>query len=323
MRTLDVFNHCLPPAFVEACRRELEEPLLMFERAVEMPGMSNLEERLEIVGRFPGYRQILSLASPAIEAMAGPCESPELARIGNDAQADWCVAHPDRFPGFIASLPMNNMPAALEEARRAIEELNAVGVQIYTHVNGGPIDSPEVLGLFALMAELRKPIWLHPLRASTRGDYLGEEVSKYDLWWAFGWPHETSVAAGRLVFAGIFDRWPDLIVITHHAGGTLPMMEGRIEAGLELMGTRYPPEQMEAAQTELRERPIEAFRRFHADTATFGSRLAISAGVSFFGKERMLFASDFPFAGIGEALRVSDGMGGAVLTGNAERLLGL
>ena len=79
----------------------------------------------------------------------------------------------------------------------------------------------------------------------------------------------------------------------------------------------------EAAQTELRERPIEAFRRFHADTATFGSRLAISAGVSFFGKERMLFASDFPFAGIGEALRVSDGMGGAVLTGNAERLLGL
>ena len=125
------------------------------------------------------------------------------------------------------------------------------------------------------------------------------------------------------MFAGIFDRWPDLIVITHHAGGTLPMMEGRIEAGLELMGTRYPREQMEAAQTELRERPIEAFRRFHADTATFGSRLAISAGASFFGKERMLFASDFPFAGIGEALRVSDGMGGAVLTGNAERLLGL
>ncbi len=320
---IDIFNHCLPPRFVEAAQAAMSKPLLKFVRAVAHPGMKDVAERLEFMEEYPGYRQVLSLASPPVEAMAGSDRSPELARIGNDEQARWVANHPEHFPGFIASLPMNNPEAAQQEARRAVEELGAAGVQVYTHVNGMPLDAPEHIALFELMAELDRPVWMHPLRASTVADYPGEAVSKYDLWWAFGWPHETSVAAGRLVFAGIFDRWPDLKIITHHAGGTIPMMEGRIEAGLALMGTRYAPEHAEAAQTELKEKPIDAFRRFHADTATFGSRIAIECGAAFFGAERMLFASDFPFAGIGEALQASEGMGEALHCGNARRLLKL
>ena len=320
---LDIFNHCLPPRFVEACRAALSRPLVMFDRAVEMPGMCDAAERLRIMDQFPGYQQILSLASPTVESIAGGERSAELARIGNDSQAEWVTAYPDRFPGFIASLPMNSPAAALEEARRAVEELGALGVQLYTHVNGAPIDTPEILEIFGLMAELDRSIWLHPLRASNVADYPGEEVSKYDLWWAFGWPHETSVCAGRLVFAGIFDRWPGLTVITHHAGGTIPMMEGRIDAGLQLMGTRYPPQHAVAARTELQEKPISAFRRFHADTATFGSRAAVECGAAFFGREKMMFASDFPFAGIREALAAAEDFGDDVRRGNAARILNL
>ena len=320
---LDVFNHCLPPRFVKACRAALTAPLVMFDRAAEMPGMSDLEERLRIMDEFPGYQQVLSLGSPAVEAIAGPNESPELARIGNDAQTEWVAAHPDRFPGFIASLPMNNPAAAGEEARRAIEDLGAVGVQLYTNVNGAPLDRPEFLEIIGLMAELDQPIWLHPLRASSVADYPGEAVSKYDIWWALGWPHETSVCASRLVFAGVFDRWPDLKIITHHAGGTIPLMEGRLDSGLALMGKRYPPEHANAAQTELKEKPLDAFRRFYADTATFGSKIAVECGAAFFGKEKTLFATDFPFAGIGEALQAAGDMGDAVLSGNARRLLRL
>ncbi len=320
---IDIFNHCLPPAYVEAANAAMNEPLLMFERAAALPGMSDLEERLGIMDGFPGYRQVLSLASPAVEAMAGPERAPALARFGNDELARWVANHPDRFPGFIASLPMNNPEAAREEARRAVGELGALGVQVYTHVNGSPLDTPEHLALFELMAELDRPVWLHPLRASTVPDYAGETVSKYDLWWAFGWPHETSVAAGRLVFASVFDTWPDLKIITHHAGGTIPMMEGRIEEGLELMGTRYPPQHAEAARTGLKEKPVEAFRRFYADTATFGSRIAIECGAAFFGEEKMMFASDFPFAGIGQALQAVEGMSDAIFGGNARRILGL
>lgn len=318
---IDVFNHCLPPRFVEACRGVITKPLVMFDRAVVMPGMSDLDERLRIMDQFSGYRQVLSLASPTVESIAGPEQSPDLARIGNDEQAEWVAAHPDRFPGFLASLPMNHPKAALAEARRAVEELGALGIQIYTHINGAPIDTPEVMEILALMDELDRPVWLHPLRACTTADYSDESVSKYDTWWAFGWPHETSVCAARLVFAGVFDRWPNLDIITHHAGGTIPMMEGRIEFGLEQLGTRYPPELADASDTVLREKPIDAFRRFHADTATFGSRLAVEAGAGFFGKEKMLFASDFPFAGIAEAIEAAKAIPAEMLRANARRIL--
>jgi len=117
---------------------------------------------------------------------------------------------------------------------------------------------------------------------------------------------------GRLVFAGLFDRWPNLTVITHHGGGTIPMLEGRIERGLSVLGTRNPPEMTEAVATDLTEQPISAFRRFYADTATFGSRGALQCACDFFGADKLLFATDMPFGpdqGVGlirETLRCID-----------------
>ena len=293
----------------------------MFDRAVRMPGMSDLDERRRILDAFPGYRQVLSLASPAPEAIADAEASPALVRLGNDCLAEWCRTDPDRFPGFVASLPMNHPEAALREARRAVGELGALGVQVYTHVNGAPLDRPEYLAVFELMAELNRPVWLHPLRSSQQADYRDERISKFDLWWAFGWPHETSVCAGRLVFSGLFDRCPNLRIITHHGGGTIPMMEGRIESGLQALGTRYAPADMHAAETLLREPAINGFRRFHADTATFGSRIAIDAAQSFFGSGQMYFASDFPFAGIRASIESVEGLSCEILHRNADALL--
>ena len=320
---IDSFNHCLPPRYVEACRKVLTQPLVMFDRATKIPGMCDLDARLQIMDEFPGYRQILSMASPSPEAIAGPDESPRLARIGNESLLAWCLKQPDSFPGFIATLPMNNPEAALEEARYAIEKLDALGVQIYTHINGQPLDQPQYLRLLEYMADCDRPIWLHPLRPSSRPDYVDESISKYDLWWAFGWPHETSVCAGRLVFFGIFDKWPNLKIITHHAGGTIPMMEGRLNGGLESLGNRYAPEHAFAAETDLKEKPINAFRRFYTDTATFGSRIGIDAGMSFFGESKTVFASDFPFSGIRENLEAVEGLGESVLYRNIETLAGL
>src|SRR5262247_251048 len=79
---------------------------------------------------------------PAIEYLAGPDESPALARLANDGMAEIVAQHPDQFPAFVASLPMNNVPAALQEMDRAIGSLGARGVQIFTNVNGRPLDEP-------------------------------------------------------------------------------------------------------------------------------------------------------------------------------------
>lgn len=331
---IDVFNHILPPAYLAAVDRlSTHQQPLMFQRARQIPAMANIEARLRVMDAFPGYQQILSLSSPTVDTLASGAASVELARRANESLAALVDKHPDYFRGFVATVPMDQPAEAEIEAERAIVKLGAVGIQVYTSSAGFPLDRPETLGLFACMANLDRPIWLHPIRSMMMPDYASEQVSKFDLWWAFGWPHETSIAMGRLVFGGIFERWPDLAVITHHVGGTIPLFAGRIESGLSVLGTRNSAEHASAVATELSEPPLKAFRRFYADTASFGSRAAIECGRDFFGLSHLLFATDMPFdpeQGPGyirdtvEAIQqmgLDDAAQAALFKGNIERLL--
>src|SRR5439155_338163 len=76
----------------------------------------------------------------------------DLARLANDSMAELCRRHPDRFLGFAAALPMNDPDASVEETARAVRDLGALGVQIYTNVNGVPLDDPRYAPLFARVA---------------------------------------------------------------------------------------------------------------------------------------------------------------------------
>jgi predicted TIM-barrel fold metal-dependent hydrolase len=295
MTTIDIFCHWAPPDYGAAALQAAGRPLRMLERALAMPVMTDLDARRRLMDRFPGYRQVPCLVSPPLEALAGPEGAAELACRANDGMAAMAARHPDRFPGFFASLALNHPEAMLAEARRAVTELGACGVQIFTNMNGAASDTPAFMDLFALMAELDRPLLLHPSLGMDTPDYAGEPYSKYELWWALGWPYETSKAMYRLVFAGVFDRWPELKIITHHGGGLIPMVEGRIGAGLEAYGSRTPPELREKENTPLRGEPLAAFRKFYTDTATFGSAAAVACALEFFGPERLLFATDMPF----------------------------
>ncbi len=219
---IDIFPHIFPPRFYERMLEVAPPGLYMQKRVRGIPVLVDLDERLRIMDRYEGYVQVLTLASPPIEALGGPDLTPELARLANDGMAELVARHPDRFPGFVASLPMNNPDAALREIDRAVGQLRATGIQIFSNVNGRPLDEPEFLPIFERMAALGLPIWLHPARPATFADYPSEKRSRYDLWWAFGWPYDTTIAMGRIVFAGLFDRFPDLKIITHHMGAMLP-----------------------------------------------------------------------------------------------------
>src|SRR5205823_3921656 len=198
----------------------------------------------------------------------------------NDGMAELVANHPDRFPGFVASLPMNNPDASLREIDRAIDTLGATGVQIFSTVNGRPLAGPEWEPLFDRMAARRLPIWLHPARPAAFADYPGEKRSRYDIWWAFGWPYETTAAMARLVFAGLFDRHPDLVIITHHMGAMLPYFEGRAGGGLDQLGSRTEDADDGAALTRLSRRPLDYFKMFYGDTALFGARHAMECGLA-------------------------------------------
>ncbi len=266
----------------------------MFERATRIPVMANLTNRLRLMEEFPGYRQIISLAGPPLEVLA-PNNSVTLAAMANDEMAEWVAASNGRICGFAAALPLNDPAASIEEAYRAVQKCGAVGVQIYTSVLGHALDELRFEPLFAAFAQLDVPILLHPIRGMQTPDYPVESASKYDLWWAIGWPYETTLAMARLVFAGVFERWPDLKIIAHHAGGFMPMLAGRMGPGMELLGTRNPPGLEQYAQPRLTKPPLADCRRFYADTATFGSREAIECSQAFFGAEQLLFATDMPF----------------------------
>jgi predicted TIM-barrel fold metal-dependent hydrolase len=230
---------------------------------------------------------------------------------------------------------MNEPDALLKEAERAIKELGAVGVQVYTNVLGRPLTDAATMPLFDLMAHHDLPIWMHPIRAMNIPDYVGEPKSQYEIWWTFGWPYETSVAMAHMVFAGLFDKHPDLKIITHHMGGMIPYFAGRVGPGWDQLGARTSEEDLTLVLKKLKKRPLDYFKMFYADTALFGTKPATECGLEFFGADHTLFASDSPFdpekgsayirwtIEIIDSLNITPAERQAIYEGNARRLLKL
>lgn len=292
---IDVFTHIFPRPYFDKMVKIAPNGKDMHKRVRNIPCIVDLDERFRIMDMFDEYAQVICLGSPPIEVFGPPPISTDMAKLANDGMAELVRKYPERFPGFIASLPMNDPNGLLAEADRAIKDLGAVGVQIFTNVLGRPLTKPETMSLFDLMAELDQPIWMHPARGADFPDYKGEPKSHYEIWFIFGWPYETSVAMAHLVFSGLFDRYPDIKIITHHLGGMIPYFEGRVGPGWDQLGTRTSDEDYTLVLKRLKKRPLDYFRLFYADTALFGAREATICGLKFFGPDRILFGSDMPF----------------------------
>ena len=232
----------------------------------------------------------------------------------NDGFAEICAKYPDQFPGWVAQAALIAPDGGVREAERALKN-GALGVQIYTNIAGKPLDDPAFEPFFAAMNRLNKPIWMHPARAANFPDYLSEKKSKYEIWWTFGWSYETAAAMARLVFSGIMDKYPNLKIITHHFGGIVPMLEGRIGPGWDQLGARTSDEDLSLILKKLKKRPLDYFKHsFYADTAVFGGEPATHAGFAFYDPDKIVFASDCPFDPekgtmyTRETLRIIDGI---------------
>ena len=332
---LDIFNHIFPKVYFDKMVEVAPNAGDMHKRVRNIPSIVDLNERFRMMDMFDDYQQVICLGSPQIEVFGPPSLTAELACIANDGMAELVQKYPQRFPGFIASLPMNNPDGLLREARRAVTELGAVGVQVFSNVLGSPLTAPETMPLFDLIAELDRPIWLHPARVADFPDYKNEKKSHYEIWWTFGWPYETSVAMAHIVFAGLFDRHPGLKIITHHLGAMIHYFAGRVGPGWDQLGSRTSDEDYTVLLKNMKKRPIDYFHMFYTDTAIFGARDATVCGLKFFGVEKTLFASDMPFdpekgtayirwtIDIIDSLEIKPEERHAIYEGNARKLLGL
>jgi predicted TIM-barrel fold metal-dependent hydrolase len=285
---IDSFTHVVPMQFKEILLKDYaSSPLL----DIRNPAIYDMDVRFRIMDKYDGLMYVLTLAVPPFEELVGPDKSPDLAKGANDGMAELVLKHPDRFAAAVASLPMNNMDATMKEVDRAINDLKCRGIQIFTNVNGKPLDSPEFLPLYEKMVRYNLPIWLHPWRTVDFADYKTEQKSNYMLHFLFGWPYETTAAMTRLVFSRILEKYPTLKIITHHCGALIPFLWQRITHGVdgEEMTRRGKMKQ------GLTKAPIEYYRMFYADTAINDNTPALMCGYSFFGVDHLLFATDTPY----------------------------
>ena len=213
-------------------------------------------------------QQVLSLANPPLELIGPPDRTPELARMANDALAEICRRHPDRFPTFIASLPMNNIEASLAETDRAIDGARRArrpGV----HQRGGraavgaeiPPDVPahgraRSAGLGASDARRRSS-------PTTRARRNREN----EIWFSFGWPYETTACMTRLIYSGLFDELPTLKIITPSHGRHDPVLLRQDRARLPADFLRRAERNPAAEDAGLKQPPVEYYKMLYADTA--------------------------------------------------------
>lgn len=305
---IDIYNHVMPLPYLELMQARYKDQG-MVKRMSGIRILWDMDARIEMLGQWPEVQQVLTLGNPPPEVLAGPEESPMLARVANDAMAAICAKYPSKFPAFAAAVPMNNVPAALAEMDRAIGDLGARGIEIKTNVNGRPLDDAEFFPIFESATNRHGvPIWMHPIRPAAMTDYKSEARSRYEIWQVMGWPYETTAAMARLVFSGMLDRLPEMRIITHHCGGMLPYFGGRAEALWAQIGSRTSDEDYSNVLSSLKKPFMDYFRMFYGDTVLGGSTSALRCGLDFFGADRVVFASDCPFDPEGGPMFIREGI---------------
>jgi uncharacterized protein len=329
MRKIDVFAHILPAGYLERLEAQLASSLGAAQLRYYQEGvfhfdpvLTDLDARWRRIDAYGDYAQVLVLAVPPLEEVGPPAVAAELARWANDEMADLVARFPDRLVGFAAALPLCDVEATLQEIDRAVADLGALGVQLFTNVLGAPLDHPRFDPVLARVEALGRMVWLHPTRNATWPDYPTERESDFGIWWSLGWPYETAAALSRLVYSGQMERHPGLRLLAHHGAGMVPHFAARLAMGPGYRQTR----------DTLPLPALEYYRRFYADTALFGAPHAVRCVLDFFGPAHVLFGTDVPLgppdavdatiadldsAGLAEA-ELAD-----VYAGNARRLLGV
>lgn len=290
MTVVDCQWHWYPPAFCEAQLSRRSYPL--WRRAEDGEGyvyepsaneswrygrdFVDFEHQLRVMDDA-GIDTVIASSVIAGDVTAfEPAEGRAMAELLNEELAAKQRAHPDRFRG-LAVLPAQDTALAIEVLDDAIGRLGLVGVLLHSNIGGASIAARELWPLYARIAELGVPLFLHPTRA-----FAEERVSSYDLEPPLSYMFDTTVAALSLIVSGALDAHPDLKVVHPHFGGTLPFLVDRVDV------------YRRQGRWTL-ERPVrEYLSRMWTDTVS-ESPGALALALELYGLDRILFSSDWPY----------------------------
>ncbi|MFC1910798.1 amidohydrolase family protein [Chloroflexota bacterium] len=245
----------------------------------------DVEVRLALMEKYGVDMQVLTQTTPVLLGFDAK-EAAEICKMSNDDNYTLCKAHPDKFVN-VCMLSLLDMKSALKELERCIKDLDCRGVTISTNQNNKGLDFEEFYPFYEMMVEHDLPVFLHPTH------WESYPLVDFDKGWkmmlVFGWPFDTTQAVWRLIFGGVFDRFPTLQVVTHHLGAMFPFYAERV-VGL-----------YESMLKGVCKRHIMDYWRDNlwGDTALSGTRAALACGYEFLGADRILYATDYPFGGEG------------------------
>lgn len=298
------------------------------------PTLIDPERRLSLMDELGVHRSVLVPlpwleTTPAVHA--DPAHAAQAARLFNDELSAIVARWPDRFTG-VALLPTTNRDVMLAEFERAVSELQFAGGMFVVGPTVKPPDHPDYWALYQRAEQMDAALWVHPSRPPIYPDYVGEALSRYQVWQGLSWLLDSSTAMVRLVFAGLFDKHPQVKIIIHHHGALVPLFAQRMQYGWD-----YFEQNTGRRQPTVISRPyIEHFKNFYVDTATQGNEpLLLQIAVDFFSADRVLFGSDCPMdATAGRAfttdavksvqgLHLGEEEKKAIFSGNAQKILKL
>jgi aminocarboxymuconate-semialdehyde decarboxylase len=326
MPIVDFHNHYYPPAYLNALRSgtsavEISDdvdgnPRIYYpgDYNICVPGHRDIDYREQVLIEHGVDTQVITLTTPGTHVEA-PETAVRFAGLVNDAFAEVIGAKRGRFTA-LATLPLNVPGASVKELERACRDLHLGGAMLFSNVNGVGLDDARFWPLYEAANDLGAVLYIHPTHP------VGvEAMTDYWLMPLVGFLCDTTLAAAKIVFSGVAERFPRIRWALCHMGGAIPYLAERLDRGFEAFSE---------CRANISKPPTEYLKTFYYDTVNFDPR-AVRLAIEFAGADHILAGSDYPHQ-IGSipkmletvrVLDVTDSHRAAIFGGNAARLLGL
>jgi len=310
-------EHFCTPALA-AYARDMEksiapEPMQYFkERLFDLDNL-----RLEEMDKYGIDLSVLNVTTPGVQVEPDAKVAVRKAKEANDILAAAVQAHPTRYAGF-AHLPLQDPAAAADELERTIRELGFHGALINGATNGEYLDNQKFWPVWERAEALGVPLYLHPANSPEVPHCLKDYPELWGAMW--GWTPETASHTLRIIFGGVFDRFPKATLILGHLGETLPLLLWRLDSRHVIMHHSRKLERLPSQY--IRDNIVVTTSGAFSYAPLLGCMLAI-------GADRILFSIDYPYESTKEAVEFIDTAPLSEIDRekichlNAERVLGL
>lgn len=323
---IDVHNHFYPPEYLDALRSGKSVVRVTMDSKgnphihypgdynVAVAGHRDIVYRQGVLEKEAVDTQVITLTTPGTH-VESPDYAAKLASLVNDAFAKIVAERGPRFAA-LATLPLNDPKASVNELRRAMEDLRFPGAMVFSNVNGVALADRRFWPLYELANEKQAVLHIHP--TSPVGV---EAMTEYWLMPLVGFLMDTTLAAAHLVFSGVPERFPRIKWVLSHLGGAIPYLVERLDRGFHAFSE---------CRVHIKRPPSEYLKTWYYDTVNF-DRSALELAINFAGADHVLAGSDYPHQ-IGsipsmlsaiQGLSISDGDKRSILGETAARLYGL